>query len=295
MRKDIAFRAEDGVTLRGWQYLPDSGSAPFPTIVLAHGYSAVKEMGLDKFGEAFAAAGFAALIFDNRNFGASDGEPRQEVDPWRQIRDYRDAITFCSTLPEVDSNRIGIWGSSYSGAHVIVVGAADRRVKCVVSQAPLVAGGENVRRLVRADMIEPLRGAFVADRLARYKGESPAMVPVVSAEGPCALPTPDALTWFIETGNSVAPTWRNEVTLRSVEMLMEYEPGAHLRHISPTPLLMVVGKRDHLTMAELALQAYEHALEPKRLVLLDAGHFDVYGSAFEASSGAAVEWFKSHL
>ncbi len=294
MRKDIEFKTEDGVTLRGWLFLPDSGSAPFPTIVLAHGYSAVKEMGLDRFGEAFAVAGFAALVFDNRNFGASDGEPRQEIDPWRQIRDYRDAISFCSRLDEVDSSRIGIWGSSYSGAHVIVVGAIDRRVKCVVSQAPLVTGSENVRRLVRADMIEPLREAFDADRLARYGGESPAMIPVVG-EGPCVLPTPDSLTWFTEMGRTVAPSWRNEVTLRSVEMLMEYEPGAYLPHVSPTPLLMVVGKRDHLTMAELALQAFERALEPKRLVLLDAGHFDVYGAEFDAAAGAAVDWFKMHL
>jgi uncharacterized protein len=295
MRKDIEFKAEDGVALRGWLFRPANGSGPFPAIILAHGYSAVKEMGLDKFGDAFAAAGFAALVFDNRNFGASDGMPRQEIDPWRQIRDYRDAITFASGLQEIDGNRIGVWGSSYSGAHVIVVGAIDRRVKCVVSQAPLVTGSENVRRLVRADMIEPLRGAFAADRVARYGGESPVMVPVVSADGPCALPTTDSLTWFTEMGQTVAPSWRNEVTLRSVEMLTEYEPGAYLPHVSPTPLLMVVGKRDHLTMAELALQAFERALEPKRLVLLDAGHFEVYGEAFNAAADSAVEWFKTHL
>src|SRR6476661_8503877 len=129
MRKDIEFKAEDGTILRGWHYLPDGASAPRPTIVMAHGYSAVKEMYLDRFAEAFAKAGLAALVFDNRNFGASDGQPRQEIDPWRQIRDYRDAITFCSSLPETDPQRIGIWGSSYSGAHVLVVGAIDRRVK----------------------------------------------------------------------------------------------------------------------------------------------------------------------
>ena len=82
MRKDIEFKAEDGTILRGWHYLPDGASAPYPTIVMAHGYSAVKEMYLDRFAEAFAIAGFAALVFDNRNFGASDGQPRQEIDPW---------------------------------------------------------------------------------------------------------------------------------------------------------------------------------------------------------------------
>jgi fermentation-respiration switch protein FrsA (DUF1100 family) len=99
--------------------------------VFTHGFSAVKEMYLDKFAEVFATAGLGALVFDNRNFGASGGEPRQEIDPWEQVRDYRDAITFAETLPETDADRIGIWGPSYSGGHVLVVGAIDRRVKCV--------------------------------------------------------------------------------------------------------------------------------------------------------------------
>ena len=94
MRKDIEFKTEDGVTLRGWRYLPDGRRGKVPTIVMAHGFSAVKEMYLDRFAEAFAAAGLGSVVFDNRNFGASDGEPRQEIDPWRQVRDYRDAITY---------------------------------------------------------------------------------------------------------------------------------------------------------------------------------------------------------
>ncbi len=131
MRRDIEFDAE-GVLLRGWHYVPDGAGGPVPTIVMAHGFSAVKEMYLDRFAEAFAAAGLGAVVFDNRNFGASDGEPRQEIDPWEQVRDYRHAISYACTLPEVDGDRIGVWGSSYSGGHVLVVGAIDRRVKCVV-------------------------------------------------------------------------------------------------------------------------------------------------------------------
>jgi cephalosporin-C deacetylase-like acetyl esterase len=111
---------------------------------MAHGFSAVKEMYLDRFAEVFAAAGLNVLVFDNRCFGASDGEPRQEIDPWAQVRDYRDAITYLHTLPEVDPGRIGIWGSSYSGGHVLVVAAIDRRVKAVVSQVPLISGHANL-------------------------------------------------------------------------------------------------------------------------------------------------------
>src|SRR6266566_4805552 len=92
MRKDIEFKTEDGIKLRGWHYLPEKRTGKVPTIVMAHGFSAVKEMYLDRFADAFAAAGLGALVFDNRNFGASDGEPRPEIDPWQQVSDYRDAI-----------------------------------------------------------------------------------------------------------------------------------------------------------------------------------------------------------
>src|SRR5215472_17123874 len=151
MRKDVEFKTQDGVMLRGWHYLLDQHTGKIPTIVMTHGFSAVKEMCLDKFAEVLAEAGLGALVFDNRNFGASGGEPRQEIDPWEQVRDYRDAITFVETLPETDADRIGIWGSSYSGGHVLVVGAIDRRVKCVAGQVPLVSGHNNARRLIRAD------------------------------------------------------------------------------------------------------------------------------------------------
>jgi len=223
MRKDIAFKAEDGVTLRGWHYLPERSSGKRPTIVMAHGFSAVKEMYLDRFAEAFAAAGFAALVFDNRNFGASDGTPRQEIDPWRQVRDYRDAISFAETLEQTDRKRVGVWGSSYSGGHVLVLGAIDRRVRCVVSQVPLISGYRNFQRLVRPDFLGPLRAQFDPDREARFRGEAPAMVPVVAPDpqAPSALPTPDSYQWFTETGRERAKSWRNEVTLRTLEMVME--------------------------------------------------------------------------
>jgi fermentation-respiration switch protein FrsA (DUF1100 family) len=297
MRRDIEFKTEDGVTLRGWLYLPEGASGSVPTIVMAHGFSALKENYLDLYAEAFAAAGLGALVFDNRNFGASDGELRQEIDPWQQVRDYRDAITYASDLAEVDEGRIGIWGSSYSGAHVLVVGAIDRRVKCVVSQVPLISGHRNARRLIRADMIAAVQEMFVADRKARYAGEPPGMIAVVSDDPavPSALPTADSYEWFTETAEKRAPAWRNEVTLRSVEMFMEYEPGVYIEHVSPTPLLLVVASGDHLTVADEALAAYERALEPKKLALLRGGHFDAYVKGFEDSSGAARDWFVEHL
>ncbi len=297
MRKDIEFRTEDGVTLRGWHYLPDAAKGRLPTIVMAHGFSAPKEMYLDKYAAFFADAGFAVLVYDHRNLGASDGEPRQEIDPWAQIRGYRDAITFAQSLPETDPDRIGAWGSSYSGAHVIVLGAIDRRVKCVAAQVPLISGLRNARRLIRADHFAPTRAMFDEDRRQRYAGAAPAMIAVTSDDPavPCALPTADTYSFMTATARERAPSWRNEVTLRSVEMFTEYEPGAYIRNVSPTPLLMVVALGDHLTVADEALAAYEEALHPKRLVTLPGGHFDAYVQDFAISGPAARDWFRNHL
>jgi len=296
MRRDIEIQAE-GALLRGWLYTPDKARGAAPVVVMAHGFSAVKEMHLDDYAEVFCAAGLAVVVFDHRNFGASSGEPRQEIDPWRQVRDYRDAITWASTQQGIDKERIGVWGSSYSGGHVLVLGAIDRRVKCVVSQVPLASGSRNLKRLVRADFAAALRAQCDADREARFRGEAPAMIPVVSEDpmAPSALPTPDSWQWFTETGKRRAPAWRNEVTLRTVEMLGEYEPVSYVERISPTPLLMLIADGDHLAIAEEAFIAYQRALEPKHLVVLKGGHFDAYVNDFEKSSGAARDFFVAHL
>src|SRR5262245_2734249 len=119
-RSDIEFQSS-GVTCRGWLTTPERNSGPFPAVVMAHGFSAVKEMRLDRFADAFAAAGLASVAFDCRGLGSSDGEPRQDLLPEAQIDDYRSAISFARSLPEIDAERIGIWGTSYSGAHVLVV------------------------------------------------------------------------------------------------------------------------------------------------------------------------------
>lgn len=299
MREDIEFTTEDQVRLRGWLYRPDVAEAPYPLVVMAHGFSATKEMYLDDFAGAFCAAGLAALVYDNRNLGASDGVPRGEIDPWQQIQDYRDAITWATTLPEIDAGRIGVWGSSYSGGHVLVLGAIDRRVKCVVSQVPLISGSENARRLIRADHFGPLRAGFDADRAARYEGKPPATIPVAYTDDPaepCALPTADTHEFFFGLTQERASTWRNEVTLRSIEMFIDYEPGAYLPLISPTPLLVVAASGDHLTPVDITTAGFEAARGPKELLVLAGGHFDAYvDEAFEVSSAAQRDWFLSHL
>ena len=153
MRQDIEFDAE-GATLRGWFYRPDHTQDELPCIVMSHGFSAIKEMHLDEYAEVFAHAGLACVVYDNRGLGVSDaapGKPRQEIDPWEQIRDYQHAITYAQARPEVDADRIGVWGSSYSAGHSYVVAAIDRRVKAVCGQVPLISGRRAFEMLVRID------------------------------------------------------------------------------------------------------------------------------------------------
>lgn len=135
---DIKFQTSDGVTLRGWFFTPESASNKLPCLVMSHGWSALKEMDLDAFANYFTSKlALSCLVYDNRGFGTSDhkeGQLRQEIIPSLQQSDISDAITYAQSLPKVDPERIGIWGSSYSGGHVLFVGAVDRRVKAVLSQ-----------------------------------------------------------------------------------------------------------------------------------------------------------------
>src|SRR6059036_471516 len=132
--KEVSFLS-GGDTVRGDLYLPP-GNGPFPAVVLAGGWCYVKELRQPRYAEAFVAKGIAALVFDYRRLGASDGTPRQRLDPWDQIEDYQNAITFLEERAKVDGDRIGVWGISYSGGHVLILGAVDPRVKAIVSNVP---------------------------------------------------------------------------------------------------------------------------------------------------------------
>jgi pimeloyl-ACP methyl ester carboxylesterase len=179
--QDLEFRRHDvdfpscGATLRGQLLVPKT-DGPHAAIAMAPGMSGVKEGSIMKFAEFFASGGFAVLAYDNINFGSSGGEPRQEVDPVLQRRGYRDAITFLTLRPEIDEERIGIFGTSYSGGHVLEVAAHDRRVKCVVSQIPAISGFEAFRRSARPDARAAVLRTQNKDRESRFLGLEPAMV-----------------------------------------------------------------------------------------------------------------------
>lgn len=301
-REDIEFTTQE-TTLRGWFYPSEQAtpSAVAPCVVMQHGFAAVKEMWLDRYAEVFQAAGLSVLVYDHPGFGASDavpGTPRQEIDPWQQIRFLQHAITYAQSRDEVDADRIGVWGSSYGGGNALVAAAIDRRVKAVVSQVPAVSGSESFKHLVRIDNWAVLDAAFSDERRSRAAGNQPTMIPIVDADPAAmsALPTPDSYTWFTQTADERAPSWRNEVSLLSMEFFRGYEPGIYASRIAPTPLLMVVAPLDRLASGQLATATYETAAEPKKLVLVPGGHFDAYtGDGFDITSIAARDWFSTHL
>ena len=115
MRRDIEFTS-GGETVRGWLYTPERGNGPFPVVVMAGGWCYVKELVQPHVAQQFADTGLAAILFDYRNFGSSDGTRRQHIDPNAQIEDYRNAISFAETLAEVDST-----GSVCGGCPTAVV------------------------------------------------------------------------------------------------------------------------------------------------------------------------------
>jgi fermentation-respiration switch protein FrsA (DUF1100 family) len=294
-RRDVEFEVEGGEHVRGWLFAPDGATGPLPAISMAHGYAGVKEQGIEPFARAFAEAGFVVLLHDHRNFGASDGAVRHDIDPWRQIADWRRAISFLENQPEANASRIGVWGTSYAGGHVIVLGATDRRIRAVVSQVPTISGYEQGLRRIPPDAIPALESACAEDERAQLRGEPPRRQLIVSTNPsvPASYRSKDAIDFYLQPIPS--GIWENSVTSRSSQAARMYEPGIWVPRVSPTPLLMIVALNDTITVTDLALAAYERALEPKKLVTIQGGHFDPYLGQFPTSSAAAVAWFRKHL
>ena len=143
MPENIEFISE-GCKIRGHLYLPAlSGGAPAPAIVVCHGFAGVKELLLPRFAEGFAAAGFVALTFDYRGFGASEGHGARIV-PGEQVADIRNALAFLATRPEVNPARLGVWGTSYGGANAIAAAACDPRIKALAVQITFADGMQAV-------------------------------------------------------------------------------------------------------------------------------------------------------
>jgi dienelactone hydrolase len=152
-RTTVRIPTASGDDLEAWVYQPD-GHGPHPAIVMAHGFAGVKAGGLEPFAKRFCREGFTAVVFDYRHWGGSSGEPREVTSIPRQREDYRTVINWAAANPDIDAKRIFIWGTSFSGMHVVEIAATDVRLRGAIAQCPLVdglAGTKNVplTRLLR--------------------------------------------------------------------------------------------------------------------------------------------------
>src|SRR3989441_4349531 len=170
-KRDVMFQSGETFAA-AWFFLPEQvrSRQRVPAVAMAHGIGYVKEMYLEPFARRFAAAGIAALTFDFRGFGASGGEPRQRVSPPEQMEDYRNGLTWLSLQPEIDADRLGVWGTSFSGAHVIQVAAHDSRVKAVVSQVGPMDLGQILFGIAGPDQFAGLQKMAIKERI-RYATE----------------------------------------------------------------------------------------------------------------------------
>ncbi|MBU1251375.1 MAG: alpha/beta hydrolase [Actinobacteria bacterium] len=301
VRRDIEFRS-GGDIVRGWLYTPDEGEGPFPTVVMAGGWCYVKEIVQPHYADMFADHGIAAVLFDYRNFGDSDGERRQHIDPHMQIEDYRNAISFAETLDEVDEKRIGSWGLSYSGGHSLILAAIDSRVKVAVSQIPVIDGYLNMRLANGTVHFRRLEAALLEARRRLFTTGEDTMVPHFTRDAESeisAWPNADGYELFEGFRRTVAPNYSLDATAESIDLLMQYDVRPFAKRIVDTPTLVIVAENDDVTLWDEAMVAYQSIpTSAKEFVIIDkSDHLALYSNQtlLERAAAAATRWFVERL
>ncbi|HEX7321678.1 MAG TPA: alpha/beta fold hydrolase [Mycobacterium sp.] len=290
-REDVAFDS-GGDSVSAWLYRPD-GPGEAPLLVMAHGLGAVRTMRLDAYAERFAAAGYACLVFDYRNFGDSGGRPRQLLDVKMQLADWAAAVTYAKTLPGIDHARIGVWGTSFGGGHVIATAARVPGIAVAVAQCPYTDAIASAR--VMNPLTIPRLGALaVRDLFAARLGRPPVMVATAGRPGEVALmhahDAYDGYLKLVPDGETV----RNEVAARLAMLLFAYSPGRLAAKV-PCPILFCVCEADSVAPAAATLR---HAAKAPRgeVKLYPEGHFDIYvGDAFERAVADQIAFLGRHL
>ena len=270
-----------GTELAAWLYQPTSPAADgVPCVVMAHGFTGVRDMQLERPAERFASAGFAALVFDYRHFGDSGGDPRQVLDIREQYEDWDAAIAFAEQLEWVDRTQIALWGTSFCGGHVIDAAVRHPEVAAVVAQAPFVDG---LSQLLRTPPATGLRLTFdgIRDELRRFRGRPPLLVPVSAPRGGYAVLSDPHVWASIPVVVPADSTWRNEVAARIALRLGLHRPGLHAGRMK-CPLLVQVLDGETVLSKRAAERAAERSPRGELRHYGGLNHFDVYvGEGFE--------------
>jgi pimeloyl-ACP methyl ester carboxylesterase len=267
-----------------------------PCVVMGHGFGATKDAGLLPFAERFAAAGMDVLIFDYRGFGTSEGAPRQDVDHRRHREDYHAAISAARAHGSVDPERIVLWGSSYSGGHVIVVAAQDPRICGVISQGAAMDGLAaliGIRETSGTRKVVALTVAGLRDAVHGLVRRAPYLVPIVGPEGSAAvISAPGAEDGYQAI---MGPTFRNEMCARGILRIAMNRPVRHAARVR-CPAFIVIAERDNIAPVKSVHEVGEILGDRAEKLSFDCGHFDIYvGEVFEQSVGRQVEFLRRIL
>lgn len=266
------------------------GAGPFPVIVMAHGLGGTRKMRLQAFAERFSKTGYACLVFDYRHFGDSDGYPRQLLDIGRQLEDWQAAVTHVRSLPSIDPTRIVLWGTSFSGGHVLATAAADKQIAAVISQCPFTDGLSSSLAMSPVTSLKVTTLA-VRDRLGALFGAKPVTVPLYARPGETALMnSPDAYsgTLALLPHDHEVP---NYVAARFALDIIRYYPGRKAAKIQ-APILFCVCDNDTVAPAKATLRHASRAPRHEIKHYAD-GHFEIYvGEAFERVVRDQLEFLK---
>ena len=273
--RPLPLTLNDGTVLVGDLYLPESDSRSGPTVIMSHGFSATRTMGLPWFAEQFTTAGYVVYLYDHRGLGESFGDPRNVVNPWVQTHDMWEVVEQLRSQPEVHPDRIALWGSSFSGGEAIVLGALHPEIKAVIANAPFAGMGDLIANPTHAEQ------RFVAMRVAFDNASldvglreiGPMAVVLDDGIEAAFLPHPESSEWFLAHGPQNG--WVNSVTM-VMTTTPPFDPGACAPSLGGTALLMVVATNDEVASTAVALDTYERASGPKRLTMIDGHHFSAY-------------------
>jgi fermentation-respiration switch protein FrsA (DUF1100 family) len=287
------FFDSSGERCAAYLYRPTAELAP--CVVMAHGFSGTRSLGLLAWAERFQAAGFAALVFDYRYFGSSGGIPRQVINIAHQQEDYRAAIAFARRTTGIDPDRIALWGTSLSGGHVVVVAASDARIAAVVAQVPLADAvhGSSTMQLPAMTRLKNL-AAVGYDLVKSWFGRRPFMIRVAGKPGQAAIFTDPEARAAIEAMARETPEWRNEIAIRPLWLFLSYRPIAWAYRLR-MPLLVCVAEHDRYASPALAVEMAERAPQGE-VRRYPVGHFDLYsGEMREQVIADQIEFLRRHL
>lgn len=300
LREDFEFQSL-GAMLRGWLYLPDALDGDLPALIMTHGLTGTRTMTIDKYAEVFAEAGFAALVYDHWGFGASEGEPRREVNHFFQAKGYRDALTALSARPGIDASRIAIWGDSLAGNVALLVAAVDDRPAAVVIQVP-GCGKELPPPDTEGLAFTAFAEILDSDDILAWPRQTSGRMPVVMPDPmrqPCNFDQLTAWRWFIEHGARLNSGWENDMQ-RSV---MQLEKPYSVVHCAPhveVPTLVMLSFEDEIPNAnpEVTRHVYGLIPGPKQKYEIAGGHFGLLwhpSELFDEASQVQMAFLKEYL